>query len=580
MRDDIPTRLSTALFLGKATLLQWRRGLQDITSGIRRCPPGNAADFPHVLAESRTSLWTEASTAERRLQWGKVQNLRCALRRLDGAVVPAGGMFSFWKQIGRATRRQGYTAGRLLREGCLMPAVGGGLCQLSNALYQAALEAGLEIVERHPHSRIVPGSAAEGGRDATVAWNYIDLRFRPSQPVRIDARLTEDALLIRLSGGQPGHSPRRLPMLAARADCPVLDPQAHSCVSCTAPCFRREAQERPGEGHTAFLVDERWPEFQAYLARTRTSEDMLGIPLDGARWHQARYAWDTRGYAHVGAATWQTVARSLAGRRMADSGAARRRAEMAGAEALARRLARLLTPDVTHLCVAQSLLPFLATEGHLGGRTYDVLMTRLPMAALQARLDEALVAHPERGLLGDFRAPDALVQAEAQALEAAERILTPHRAVAALFPAQTVLLDWQLPPALSAAVPGRAVAFPGPTAARKGAYELRAVARDLGLEVVLLGSELEGDGFWQGVRTRRVPLGSASWLDGVAIVAQPALVEERPRRLLAALASGAPVIATPACGLGERPGVVTVSPSDEGELRAAVLAILERIKCP
>lgn len=573
--NPIPSRLSATLFWGKAALLQWRRGVQDIAGGVRRWTPGNAEGFPLKLAESRTELWSESSAAERRLQWGKVQNLRQALRRLDSVVIPAGATFSFWKQIGRATRRRGFAAGRLLREGCLMPAVGGGLCQLSNALYQAALEAGLEIVERHPHSRIVPGSAAEDGRDATVAWNYIDLRFRPAQPMRIEARLTKDALILRFWGGQRVRSPLRLSMITDQLDRPMLDTRAHSCASCGVPCFRQGTRERTGEGRTAFLVDEGWPEFQEYLSQTRTAEDLLGIPLDGARWHQPRYAWDTVGYARVGAATAETLVRSLSQRRLAASGPARRRAEIAGAAALARRLARLLTPDVTHLCVAQSLLPFLFAEGHLGGRTFDVLMTRLPMAALQARLDGALAAHPERGLLGDFRAPDALVQAETQALEVAERIITPHRAVAALFPDQALLLDWQLPKALPAAVPGRAVAFPGPTAARKGAYELRAVARDLGLEIVLLGSELEGAEFWQGVKTRRPSAENASWLEGVALVAQPALVEERPRRLLVALASGTPVIATAACGLGERPGVVTVPPGDEAALRAAILGVLE-----
>ena len=62
----------------------------------------------------------------------------------------------------------GFVAGRELREGCMVSSIGGGLCQLSNALYAAALEAGCEIVERHAHSKVVPGSLAERGLDATV----------------------------------------------------------------------------------------------------------------------------------------------------------------------------------------------------------------------------------------------------------------------------------------------------------------------------------------------------------------------------------------------------------------------------
>jgi len=143
-------------------------------------------------------LWRAGdAAAERALTMGKVQNLRLAARRIDGAFVPAGSTFSFWKQVGRATRRGGYVDGRELREGCVIPSVGGGLCQLSNALYDAALRAGFEIVERHAHSAVVAGSLASVGRDATVFWNYIDLRFRPKCDVRIEVSIEADALAVR-----------------------------------------------------------------------------------------------------------------------------------------------------------------------------------------------------------------------------------------------------------------------------------------------------------------------------------------------------------------------------------------------
>jgi glycosyltransferase involved in cell wall biosynthesis len=119
------------------------------------------------------------------------------------------------------------------------------------------------------------------------------------------------------------------------------------------------------------------------------------------------------------------------------------------------------------------------------------------------------------------------------------------------------------------------VLFPGPTAARKGAYELRAAARELDLEVVLLGSELEGDGFWEGVRTRK-PAPGAHPLEGVAAVVQPALVEDRPRMLLAALASGVPVIATDACGLPEAAGVERVDYGDAAALGRALQQFVGR----
>jgi hypothetical protein len=220
--------------------------------------------------------------------------------------------------------------------------------------------------------------------------------------------------------------------------------------------------------------------------------------------------------------------------------------------------------------VAQSLLPFLWREGHLAGREVSVLMTRLPMAELQARLDRAWAMHPERATLNDFRAPRWLIEAEREALDDAVRILTPHHEVARLFADKAVRLDWRAPATLAvsraAPAPGR-IAFPGPTIARKGAFEVRDAARALDLEIVLLGSELEGAGFWDGVKTRKA---GPQWLNGVSAVVQPAIVEDRPRHLLAALAAGVPVIATAACGIAPHERLTIVPENDSPALIAAL----------
>jgi hypothetical protein len=242
-----------------------------------------------------------------------------------------------------------------------------------------------------------------------------------------------------------------------------------------------------------------------------------------------------------------------------------------GAERLARQLARSLAPDVTDVVVAQSLLPYLWRDGHLGGRRFTVLMTRMPMGEIQARLNAAAARHPERKSLADFRADPALVEAERDALAHADAVVTPHTEIAALFGDRAIRLDWHRPTlrAIESAVVADRVAFAGPMIARKGAYELREAARALDLEIVLLGSELEGADFWCDVRTRKP---DANWLAGISAVVQPALLEDAPRRLLLALSSGVPVIATPACGLPEQPGLTLVPPDDVPALVAAFSA--------
>jgi hypothetical protein len=548
-----PTRGDAVLFALKASIFRLRRLARDAVSGPRRLAQASEEPFHTVIASSRTPLWADVLPSERALQRGKVQNLRAAARRLDRTLLDAGKTFSFWKQLGRASAWKGFAHGRMLREGCIVPAVGGGLCQLSNALYQVALDAGCEIVERHAHSRRVPGSLASHGRDATVAWNYVDLRFRSAQPLLLRVRLGASELIVELLGREAR------PHAVEFAPEPDTRREARSCESCDeTACFRHGAAA--SEGRRAVLVDEFWPEFASHV-----EGDLLCLPMKG----QAQYGWPIEKFAATRTATLTTLVRAAA-MRMTAQGPRRRALEIAMAQRLARRYAAKLDAGVTGLCVAQTLLPFLWRDGHLGGRSFEVLMTRLPMAALQERLDAAARRHPERATLADFRAAPELVRLETEALAAAAKLITPHAEIAALFCGRALLLDWATPRTRFQHAPGsRRIAFPGPTIARKGAHELREAARALDLEVVLMGSELEGDGFWRGVRTSR------SLDGGVAAFVQPALIEDKPRKLLAALASGIPVIATTASGIAPREGLTLVPAGDTASLIAALQTLLK-----
>jgi hypothetical protein len=572
----VPTRLAAAMFHAKVMAHRARRTVDDYIARLPRFDRVEGAEFPVVLAESRSPLWSDARLAEHRFQLGKVHNLRRALRALDGIVVPAGETFSFWRQIGRPSRRRGFVTGRMLQQGCLVPSAGGGLCQLSNALYQAAIASNCLIVERHAHSRRVPGSAAALGRDATVAWNYVDLRFRPHEAMLIEARLTREELVVRFLGHG---APPALPQADERTT-PVAPSQlAESCGTCErTECFRHERSDGDQAGRTAYLLDECWPEFRHYLRAVSNGGDVLAIPLDGSRWGVRRYAWDADGFAKVVSAPLAALGRSLACRRAAE-GPARRAAELRGAARLAHRLSRALTPDMTDVCVAQSLLPFLWRDGHLGGRRFTVLLTRLPMHLLHGRLDAAAVAHPDRPSLADFRAPDWMVAAERAALAHADRIVTPHAELADLFGARARRLEWDRPgvaPIAREDAASRCIAFPGPTIARAGAFEVRQVARELDLDVMPLGSELEGPAFWHGVRVHQPAreAGPHAWLGSVGAVVEPAIFAARPRHLLAALAAGVPVIATAGCGLATQPGLTIVPYGDPQALAAAIRKVL------
>src|SRR5215213_844263 len=262
------------IFRTKATLLQMNRAAYSALSNETvRFPIGNRLSGEAIIGQSVTRLWTDSDDAEKHLVAGKVHNLRIAIRRLNGAEIPAGGVFSFWAQVGRPGRWRGYVAGRELREGCIIPSIGGGLCQLSNALYDAALSAGFEIVERHAHTQVVPGSLAEVGRDATVFWNYVDLRFKSSSPFRIEATMDANLLTVRFrssAGPSLPHLKYRKKKISPRG----ASAAPQSCVTCDEHgCFRYVERKTTDFGRSAYLLDEYYPEFNNYILGVRREQD-------------------------------------------------------------------------------------------------------------------------------------------------------------------------------------------------------------------------------------------------------------------------------------------------------------------
>ena len=576
-RKQHPDRIDALLFRAKASFFQLKRAIANsLTNEIREFSVNDLLKDKPVLAESSSELWKGNNPAEEFLIAGKIQNLRVAIRRLNGIEIPAGKTFSFWAQTGLPTKFKGYVQGRELREGCIIPNIGGGLCQLSNALYDAAIRAGFEIVERHAHTQVIPGSLAESGRDATVFWNYVDLRFRSKEAFRIEATITADSLIVKFRG-----NPRTAPLQRRPTTIlPFLGKGPHSCATCGVESCHRSIEANPQRvfGRTAYLVDEYHPEFETYLSSVKTDRDVLCLPIDGRRFGRQNYAWTTSGFAKIFESRMLTLLRAYQSRKLAQQGAARQRNQILFQTRLATSYANHLTYDVTHIVVTQQLLPYLWRDGVLGGRTFDVLMTGLPLEQIHQRLDQAYALHPESKTLADFRADDDLVLAESKALKSARRIITPHSEIAELFRDKTVLLDWKRPDQVierKGRFSARSkIGFPGPTVGRKGAYELRQAIEDLDVELLTSGPDLEGRGFWDGFNTRK--LTKTELLDQSDIIVLPAFIEHNPRVLLNAIARGIPVIASTACGLGEIDGVITVACGDDVLLRGAIRAAIER----
>jgi hypothetical protein len=540
--------------------------VSDLTQPVRRLGHAHQSDYPELLAECKSPLWTAESTVEGSLQFGKVQNLRKACRSLHLVEIPAGEIFSFWKQVGRAKASAGYARGRELRQGCLIPNIGGGLCQLSNSLYDLALQSGCDIAERHAHSAVVPGSAAEQGRDATVFWNYVDLRLRPKQNILITSVLTKNELILRFWGKQ------RLVSIGEHQPVTQKASIINACTDCgIGECFRHVAPHASRfSDRTAFLIEDCWPEFEEYARQVKSGTDEVFLPYHSSFKTIGRYKWDNEGYRRTIAANAPTLFATAKSRLRLNGGLPPVAVQVARSQALADYYGDRLSIDTSHLYIAQSLLPFLWHKGDLGGRTFSVLMTRLPLRALHHQLDELAARFPERKTFQEFRAVAWMAEAEAEALEQADEIITAHSQLARLFPLKGRLLDWKLPH-VKRGQPGSHIVFPGPGLARKGAFEMRDAVQDLDRPLLVLNRTVESQDFWSGVQLVRM---SDDWLGQAAVVIQPAWIENNPRPLLRALAAGIPVVATPECGIGVHPLLTLVPAGDTRALRDEIQNIV------
>ena len=135
---------------------------------------------------------------------GRCRNIAIAASLISGVTLQAYGEFSFNVTVGRRTEEAGFKQAKIIVNGEYVSGVGGGVCQVSTTLYNAALKAGLQVVEYHPHSLRV-GYVAPS-RDAMVSSSS-DLKFfNPHDfPVYLLADVFEGGLRILFYGKNEGY---------------------------------------------------------------------------------------------------------------------------------------------------------------------------------------------------------------------------------------------------------------------------------------------------------------------------------------------------------------------------------------
>jgi len=132
----------------------------------------------------------EFSTPLRGSNAGRLQNVQTAARKVDGTLLAPGEVFDLNEVLGQRTAAAGYAEATIISGGRYVESYGGGVSQISTTLYNGAFFAGLELVTHQPHSFYI--SRYPEGREATLSWGSIDLRFRND---------TGTGVLIQMSAG-------------------------------------------------------------------------------------------------------------------------------------------------------------------------------------------------------------------------------------------------------------------------------------------------------------------------------------------------------------------------------------------
>ena len=163
------------------------RGDDDATAAIVRYEPKRTGE--NLDASAFTERLGYFDTSYNGLERDRTFNLRVAAKKLDGLVVMPGDTFDFNDVVGERSEINGFRVAPVIAAGELVDGMGGGTCQISGTLHAAVFFAGLEILERTPHSR--PSAYIKLGLDAAVSYPNLNFRFRNDldSPVVITLRV-------------------------------------------------------------------------------------------------------------------------------------------------------------------------------------------------------------------------------------------------------------------------------------------------------------------------------------------------------------------------------------------------------
>ena len=170
-----------------------KRHIRNILSGEHFSRKRSPQPMPAVIASYSGEMIKKGPGIDLQLQLNKAKNIELACSKIDGLVIEPGESFSFWHYVGKTSRGNGFSEGRVIVNGKLISGTGGGLCNLANTLNLLVMHSPLTITEIHHHSdALAPdpdNQYTPYGAGTSVNYNFIDYRFRndTDQPVQLRA---------------------------------------------------------------------------------------------------------------------------------------------------------------------------------------------------------------------------------------------------------------------------------------------------------------------------------------------------------------------------------------------------------
>lgn len=149
-------------------------------------------DFGDLIAQYET--WYNEQNINRST------NIKLAVEKINGTVILPGEIFSYNNIVGNRTELAGFKTAPMYQNGKIVDGIGGGICQVSSTLYNVAIYANLEIIERKNH-QFLP-AYIQPGRDATVTDGYVDFKFKNTRtyPIKLICSAESGILTVKLYG--------------------------------------------------------------------------------------------------------------------------------------------------------------------------------------------------------------------------------------------------------------------------------------------------------------------------------------------------------------------------------------------